>query len=331
MPHFHIEIIPQYKENDVIAGRLLNSINSQANVDFNDIFITIINDKSDVLLSDKLFSKYPNLNINYLINDNNTGPGIARRFGIERTEHDYIMFMDCDDVLYDKNTLYIVTSCIEDTKPDLLITNIIKEVNINNEIKYVLKRKEETYPWLHGKVFKRELLDKNNICFHNNLRHLEDSYFWTCVIGVIDYKKIIYLDFPSYVWKLNNNSITRKKNDYEYIVTCFNDYYNCPFYAYDYLCKHNSNIKDLYLIRAIFDIYLILNSNYYEFEELKDEKNNYLLRLKDDIKKNINIYDNYKKEELEDIFNKEIIKEKNKNNNMVINKSFNDFYNMYLN
>ena len=323
-------IIPQYKEDDYIVKNLLDSINNQVNIDFNNIRITIINDKSDVLLTNKLFSNYQKLNINYLINDKNTGPGLARQYGIDRTDGKYIMFLDSDDILYNNNVLYIITGCINDANPDLLITNFVKEIKINNEIKYVLKKKEETYPWLHGKVFKREFLNNNDIRFNNNLRHLEDSYFWTCIMGMINDNNIIYLDFPSYLWKLNDNSITRKKNKYEYIVSCFNDYFNCPFYAYDYLNKHNSNIKNLYIIRAIFDIYIILNSNIFDFDELKDDKKMYLDKLLSFINNNMHIYKNYDLNKLKTKYDKEIINQKNKYNIDNVYKDINDFNNSFF-
>ena len=323
-------IIPQYKEDDNIVKNLLDSINNQVNVDFNNIRITIINDKSDVLLTNKLFSNYQKLNISYLINDKNTGPGLARQYGIDRTDGKYIMFLDSDDILYNNNVLYIITGCINDANPDLLITNFVKEIKINNEIKYVLKKKEETYPWLHGKVFKREFLNNNDIRFNNNLRHLEDSYFWTCIMGTINVNNIIYLDFPSYLWKLNDNSITRKKNKYEYIVSCFNDYFNCPFYAYDYLNKYKSNIKYLYIIRAIFDIYIILNSNIFDFDELKNNKKMYLDKLLSFINNNMHIYKNYDLNKLKSIYDKEIINQKNKYNIDNVYKDINDFNNSFF-
>ena len=323
-------IIPQYKENDDVVKNLLDSISNQVNVDFNKIKITIINDKSDVLLTNVLFSNYKKLNIYYLINDKNTGPGLARQYGIDRTNGEFIMFMDSDDILYNNNVLYIIVSCIEDAKPDLLITNFVKETYINNELKYVLKKKEETYPWLHGKVFKREFLNENEIRFNNNLRHLEDSYFWTCIMGMIDYNKVIYLDFPSYLWKTNKDSITRKKDKYEYIVSSFDDYYNCPFYAYEYLNKHNSNIKELYIIRAIFDIYIILSSNIYDFEELMDSKKMYLDKLLLFIKNNNHIYDNYNSNKLKEIYDIEIINQKKKYNIDKVFVNINDFIDTFF-
>ena len=45
-------IIPQYSEDDNKIKPLLDSINNQINIDFNDINVTIVNDLSNVLLTD---------------------------------------------------------------------------------------------------------------------------------------------------------------------------------------------------------------------------------------------------------------------------------------
>ncbi len=323
-------IIPQYSEDDTIAKRLLDSINNQDNIDFNDINITIINDKSNVLLSSNLFLLYPRLNIKYLINEKNTGPGLARQYGIERTNGDYIMFIDCDDILFDKYALYVIMGCLSDAKPDLLITNIVKEAMINNEIKLLVKKKEETYPWLHGKVFKREFLNNNDIRFNPNLRHLEDSYFWTSVIGMINYDNLIYLDFNSYLWKYSENSITRKKGEYEYIITCFDDYFNCPFYAYGYLDKHNSEIKNMYIIRAIFDILLIIYSDIYTDKALISKKDSYISRIESFISDNKNIYSEFDSVKLSELYDVEVNKVKNKYNVKDISLSFKEFKKLFM-
>ena len=101
-------IIPQYKEKNEDIKPLLDSINNQELVDFNNIKLTIVNDCSDVLLDEDFLKSFKNLNISYIRNDKNTGPGLARQKGIDSTSSDYIMFCDSDDELFDKKALYII-------------------------------------------------------------------------------------------------------------------------------------------------------------------------------------------------------------------------------
>ena len=93
----------------------------------NDINITIVNDGSNVYISDKLLNSYSNLNINYIKNMENNGPGVTRQIGLDNTNDNYIMFMDADDALASNIALYVIMSCINDVKPDLIITNIVNE------------------------------------------------------------------------------------------------------------------------------------------------------------------------------------------------------------
>ena len=52
-------LIPQYEETDEIVKPLLDSIAIQQNIDFNDIGVIIVNDGSDVHLSDDFLQSYP--------------------------------------------------------------------------------------------------------------------------------------------------------------------------------------------------------------------------------------------------------------------------------
>ena len=98
-------IIPQYMEDEHKIKDLLDSIENQKNIDFHDIHVTIINDASNVLLSNEFLMNYEKLNILYLRNDKNLGPGLTRQRGIDMTDEPFIMFFDADDRLIDLNVL----------------------------------------------------------------------------------------------------------------------------------------------------------------------------------------------------------------------------------
>ncbi len=171
-------IIPQYKKDDALIDRLLSSINKQKNVDFNDIEITLINDASDVIISQELINKYNNLDILYLKNDVNMGVGPTRQRAVDLTESKYITFIDADDELYDENSLYVIFSCLKDTNADLVTTTVYNEKISDNGIVLVEKNYSPTNAFLHGKFIKREYLENNNVRFSNELRNdFEDSYY----------------------------------------------------------------------------------------------------------------------------------------------------------
>ena len=279
-------IIPQFKEDENEIKPLLDSINNQKNVDFSQISVTIINDYSDVLLNEDFLNSFNNLNIRYLRNDLNTGPGLVRQKGIDNTNGSYIMFCDSDDKLYDSNALNVITQFIFQKEPNYLVTNIMIEGNGG----FLIKKGKDTFPWMHGKVFKREFLEKNEIRFHPKVRHLEDSHFTTSVLGTIDPKEICYLDYVTYVWKNNDSSLTRKKNKYHYTVEVFDDFYNSPIYTYEFLVKKNSYLKFSYLISSILGIYLVLYSDIFKDRELDEKRNKYISLLKEYTKKKRNVF-----------------------------------------
>ena len=319
-------IIPQYKEDDEKVKILLDSISNQKGVDFNNIKLTIVNDYSDVLLSKEFLDSYKNLNISYIRNDKNTGPGLARQKGIDNTCADYIMFCDSDDKLYDETSLRIITDFISKMEPDYLVTDIAIEGNGG----ILVKKGKNTFPWMHGKVYKREFLENNEIRFHPNVRHLEDSYFTTSILGTIDPKKITYLDYVTYLWKNNDSSLTRSKHKYHYTVEVFDDFYNSPIYTYEFLVKKNSYLKFTYLISSILGIYIILYSDLFNYDELTEKKNYYLDKLKEYIKKKRNVFIIVGYDKSSQLFNIEKNELTERNGIKEIYKSFDDFYNEYI-
>lgn len=319
-------IIPQYKEDDEKVKILLDSISNQKGVDFNNIKLTIVNDYSDVLLSKEFLDSYKNLNISYIRNDKNTGPGLARQKGIDNTCADYIMFCDSDDKLYDETSLRIITDFISKMEPDYLVTDIAIEGNGG----ILVKKGKNTFPWMHGKVYKREFLENNEIRFHPNVRHLEDSYFTTSILGTIDPKKITYLDYVTYLWKNNDSSLTRSKHKYHYTVEVFDDFYNSPIYTYEFLVKKNSYLKFTYLISSILGIYIILYSDLFNYDELTEKKNYYLNKLKEYIKKKRNVFIIVGYDKSSQLFNIEKNELTERNGIKEIYKSFDDFYNEYI-
>lgn len=297
-------IIPQYKENDNVIRPLLDSIKNQININFNDINLTIVNDGSDTFVSDELLNSYP-FKINYIKNKENNGPGVTRQIGLDNTNDKYIMFMDADDCLASNISLFIILSCIKDAKPNLIITNIVQDIFVNNEKKYKIKKGKDTLPWLHGKIYNREIINKYDVKFHNNLRYFEDSYFTICYMSALNDDDIITLDFDCYWWKDNDNSITRKNRKYGYVIEEFKDFFYCPFYAYEYLKDSKYPYTIEYMIKAICGIHQYLNSKIFNDDELKDKKTFYETELNKFILNNKDLFNNLNFDKLKKLYDEE--------------------------
>ena len=274
-------IIAQYKETEDIIKNLLDSINNQKNIDFNELNLTIINDYSDIILSDEFLSSYNKLKINYYKNDKNVGIGLTRQRGIELTNDKYFMFIDSDDTLYDDYSLEGIINYLKKSDIDVLITNIA--VELDNKI--IIKKKNNTFPWMHGKIYRREFIFKNELRFSDKVIHLDDAYFNNCMLGVVDPNKIVFLDITTYLWKDNNKSITREKREIPYAIMIFDEIYNTANYIYDYLCKHKSNKRFSHYISSTLNRYILLNSDL--FDKFNDKKEYYLEKLKKELLTNI--------------------------------------------
>lgn len=166
-------------------------------------------------------AKHPNI---VLIQQENSGVCAARNRGIDAASGDYIAFVDADDYvvsdIYEK-----LIGLMEAEKSDIVFCeftrfwadghiqktiehNFSKLVDNPQDIKYFLYSTESRRDGdvlhtedIHGSawrsVFKKNLLQDNNIRFHTDLKFAEDQIF---VLEYLAYcKRISYTD-KSYVW-----------------------------------------------------------------------------------------------------------------------------------
>ena len=106
---------------------------------------------------------------------------------------------------------------IENTDSDLIVSNFLYQ---KGNKKCVRKR---DFNWLHGKIYRRDFINKNNIRF-NNTRANEDNGFNRLVQFLSP--KFLFLDEVVYCYNDNPNSITRNAEN-KYIFTglkgfCYN-------------------------------------------------------------------------------------------------------------
>ena len=324
-------IIPQYKENDNDIKPLLDSIINQEGIDFNLINVCIVNDNSDTLLSKSFLENYNKLNIKYIRTKENRGPGLARQYGIDNTFNKYIMFLDSDDELFDNKSLYAIFQFIIIKKPIYLVCNIAVEVyDKQNRKGLKIKKGKDTFPWMHGKVYDRSFLNAFNIRFCDKVRHLEDGYFTTCVIGSLKLNEISFLDYTVYRWKINEKSLTRQTQEFNYSVMVFDDFFHTPFYAYDFLSKVNSKYRYSYIVSAIFGIYIMLNSYIFSSDKLKEKREYYLNLLEIEVIKKRNLFIIIKHDDLIKLFENEKKELLDRNNIKEVYKNADDFINEYI-
>lgn len=216
-------IIPAYNAHKTLSKTLI-SVSFQTIVD--DINVYVVNDGSDSDYKDIIGLFKNKLKIKELKILKNSGPGVARNYGISKSNGDYLLFLDSDDVLYDCYAVANLLKTMNAGDYDVVHSNIMEVVD--NKRGYYFT---EDFV-LHGKLYKRSFIESNNICFPD-LYNCEDVAFEN-LMRVFNARVGICNDY-SYVYMRRSNSLTfyngYLENDH---VNC---YANATKWTYDKLCE----------------------------------------------------------------------------------------------
>ena len=205
-------IIPAYNAHKTIEQTLCSIAYQNISDKFN---VYIVNDSSNKDYSKivKFFEKF--IKIKELKLKKNSGPGLARQFGIDNSNGDYIIFMDSDDCFSDCFSASFLYNAIKDGDYDVVISSIVEETD------YGFFLHNNSKVWLHGKIYKRKYLIDNDIHF-NNSRYDEDNAFNQLIFLGNPKEKVI--DTKTYIRRNNPTSLTKKYDskdlkDYIYNIT----------------------------------------------------------------------------------------------------------------
>ena len=149
-------LIPQYNETDEVVKPLLDSIAIQQNVQMEDIGVIIVNDGSDVCLSDALLHSYP-FEIEYL-HESHRGVSAARNTALNHATAEYVMFCDADDMFMNACGLYILFREMDQGSFDSLVSVFVEESRdpVTKTPVYLNREMDSTF--VHGKVHRRQYL-----------------------------------------------------------------------------------------------------------------------------------------------------------------------------
>lgn len=234
-------IIPYHNEDEILLKPLFSSLNEQLLINFNDIEIIMTNNCEIPKDLSKVFMKYSNIApiINYMECPDKGGMGTNRQFGLEQATGEYVMFCDCDDVLFSATSLYTVFRELDDETVfyDFIA---IKELDPRNAKPGdpIFEVNGPNPVLLHGKVYNRQYLIDHHIRFTANLFAWEDMYF----NQIIEQNKPArrYIDTPIYVWKFRASSVSKENGpEIVYQTLHYRDGILKNFYILDYLKKYN--------------------------------------------------------------------------------------------
>ena len=250
-------LVPQYKETDEIIRPLLDSIEIQQNIDLkNDVGVIIVNDGTDIHLSDELLGRYT-YHIDYIKSEHG-GVSATRNKCLDYATADYVMFCDADDMFYNACGLYIVFREIENGGFDSLVSAFVEETRhpATKEVLYINHDMDSTF--VHGKIHRRQYLLDNNIRWNNNLTIHEDSYF-NCLCQRLA-KELKYSQTPFYLWRWRDASVCR--HDPKYILKTYNNMLDSNDALIEqFLNRKRKDDAQFYATSMIYDAYFTMNKD----------------------------------------------------------------------
>jgi len=210
-------LVTHYNEGFEVLKPLLDSINIQQSINFNDIGVIITNDGDDKVIDKANLSEdFYKFDIAYYIK-NHEGVSAARNYSLDKSNAEYVMFCDCDDMFSNVCALWVIFREMN-KEFDCLVSTFIQETlnKETNEITYINRGDKNIdgldSVFIHGKVYRRQYLIDNKIRFKNELTIHEDSYF-NCLATTLT-TNTRYISQPFYLWKWRAGSICRSDDKY---------------------------------------------------------------------------------------------------------------------
>ena len=260
-------LVPQYKETDEVVKPLLDSIAIQQLVNFNDVNVIIVNDGSDVFLSDKLLNSYP-FKIKY-IKAEHAGVSATRQRALDESKADYIMFCDADDMFFAVHGLWLIFREMN-IGFDSLTSVFYEETKAPNEELIFIPREQDS-TFVHGKVHRRRYLLEQNIRWNPALTIHEDSYFNILCQRLSENVK--YCPYPFYLWRWRDDSVCR--DDFKYILKTYNNMLDSnTALVKEFIKRNREKEAQFYASSMIYDAYFTMNKDEWINQDNKEYRDN---------------------------------------------------------
>ena len=210
----------------------MKSIDNQIGIDFNDIevIIDIDGDGLEIFQLKEKDLSVKNFKPILLSKRKHKGISFTRNNLMRNSHSNYIMWIDCDDELFNMLALNTLLKIIDDRHFDLMNSTFVMET-ILDKAYYTKVKNDLTHA--HGKVYNKQFLLDNNLLWPEDVNFNEDFTFNILVGEVV--KKPVYCNEAFYLWHQNNKSITR--NDSNCWINKFSDIINSESVAIQALTK----------------------------------------------------------------------------------------------
>lgn len=246
-------VIPFYNEERNIQNCLDNLI-AQTLSDFK---VILVNDGSTDLSMEIIENYQENNKLDMEVyTQDNQGAAEAKKTGIKFCRTDFVMILDCDDLI-SSDTIEKIQHEIVMNSPDLVLLQLNSELFVNGHIetvKFKFFTEEKSFTGYEGFVhsidgwgvhasgcYRKELFLKSYYDYEqynvNRINYLNNDEVITR-INYINAKSVKVID-SIYTYKFNENSTTKKLNSNRFKII-YNSLILC-----DFIEKNHVNLKDL--------------------------------------------------------------------------------------
>lgn len=233
-------VVPVYNSKKFIAECIDSIIRNLPKVE-----IILVDDGStdgSEVICDKYSNNFDDIRT---IHTKNVGVSSARNLGLKLATGKYVWFIDSDDVILNGALISIVKAII-DNDFDIFVFSYVKggsfeTLEAPKNINIETKSKEEaiytlldpnfaTFPW--NKIFRKELLEENNISFPTEMVMCEDMEF--CYKAFDKAKRVILTNDKLYGYRINEKGASYSKNKVRYKDAAIANYDLCTYIERNY-------------------------------------------------------------------------------------------------
>ena len=254
---------------------MFDSIAMQRAINFEDVGVILVNDGEGNEIPGECFDEYP-FSVNQ-ISIPHGGVSRARNAGLDTSNADWVMFCDFDDGFSSVFGLYMIFSVINEDKSDTLWSSFTEETK-GKDGKLTLVAHDRDWVYVHGKAHRRKYLIDNEIRFNDELKIHEDVYFTVLTQTFAEPDRIAAIKVPIYVWKWNDDSITRRNTNEDF-----------TFATYDHVIRQRIALTEEFIRRnraelAITIVVKTIVDAYYDSQQFtwRNPENAELLRKADE-------------------------------------------------
>lgn len=220
-------IVPVYNASSYIK-RCIDSILRQT---FQEFELIVVNDGSTDNSLDILRSILPQKENIKLYSQSNQGVSATRNYGISLSKGKYVTFIDSDDYI-EPSFIETLLATISEEKYDLVMSGTsyrqdgleIKTVTFSNDV-WTTEELADKYNYIdsttsiHGKLYKKEIIDKYNLKFDTSMSFAEDRDFNIEFIKHIHSAKNI--SYAGYIYCTDiPDSLSKKSYQYKFKNDC---------------------------------------------------------------------------------------------------------------